>query len=107
MSKATDKPLYSNIAQIRKANADAGYYWFSSTLRFFDGKVESRVYDDGQGHRLWVDSIQDHDRPGGPAPREYKIAVFDVETASINRPEGVGYFRTAREAEHYLIDNLL
>lgn len=100
---------YTNIDQIKQANADAGFYWFSpSTLRFFDAKVESRVYDDGKGHRLWVDSIQDHGRPGGPAPREYKIAQFDIETADITRPEtDKQSFRTAHAAECYLTDNLL
>lgn len=100
---------YTNIAEIKKANADAGFYWFSpGTLRFFDGRVESRVYDDGKGHRLWVDSIQDHGR-SRPCPREYKIAQFDVDDADITRPEtpGTGTWRTAAEAEQYLTENLL
>lgn len=105
----TVRKMYSNIAEIKKANAEAGGFWFSpDTLRFFDSRVESRVYDDGKGHRLWVDSIQDHGRAGGPAPREYKIAQFDTEDADITRPDkGPGSFRTAKAAEQYLIDNLI
>jgi hypothetical protein len=100
---------YTNIEQIKAANTDAGDFWFSpSTIRFFDGRVESRVYDDGKGHRLWVDSIQDHGRPY-VCPREYKIAQFNVSDADITRPEtpGTGTWRTAAEAEQYLTENLL
>ena len=101
------EPRYTNIAEIKKANTAAGRFWFSpATVRCFDGRVESRVYDDGRGHRLWVDSIQDHDRPGGPAPREYKIARFETKTGEIDRPVN-GSFRTKAAAEHYLTDNLL
>lgn len=102
----TVRKMFSNIEEIKKANADSGRFWFSpDTLRFFDGRVESRVYDDGKGHRLWVDSIQDH---AGGQPREYKIASFDVETHDIDRLSvPSGSFRTKAAAEQYLIDNLI
>lgn len=105
----TVRKMYMNIAEISKAAAEAGSYWFSKdTIKFFDGRVESRVYDDGRGGRLWVDSIQDHGRFGGPAPREYKIARFDTDTLEIDRVLEAGHsFRTKAEAEHYLTDNLI
>ena len=103
------RKMYSNIAEISSANTAAGFFWFSpSTIEWFDARVESRVYDDGKGGRIWVDSIQDHSRPGGPAPREYKLARFDTETMDISRldvPDGS--FRTKDAALAYLIDNLI
>lgn len=103
----TVRKMYSNIEEISAANTKAGFFWFSpSTIEWFDARVESRVYDDGKGGRVWVDSTQDHGRSGGPAPREYKIARFDTETMDISRPVD-GSFRTKDEAEHYLTDNLI
>lgn len=97
---------FTNIAEIKRANADAGKYWFSAdTIRFFDGRVESRVYDDGKGGRLWVDSIQDHGRDY-VVPREFKIAKFDTLSHDIDRPVYQS-FRDKDTAEQYLIDNLL
>lgn len=102
----TVRKMFSNIAEIKKANAEAGKFWFSAdTTRFFSAKVHSRVYDDGKGHRLWVDSIQDD---VGGQPREYKIAQFDVETHDIDRPEtNPDRWSSADAAELYLTRNLI
>ena len=102
----TVRKMYSNIAEISAANTTAGFFWFSpSTIEWFDARVESRVYDDGKGGRVWVDSIHDHGRDMTPA-REYKIARFDTETMDISRPVD-GSFRDKTMAEHYLRDNLI
>lgn len=102
------RKMYSNITEISAANTAAGFFWFSpSTIEWFDARVESRVYDDGKGGRVWVDSIQDHGRDVTPA-REYKLARFDTETMDISRldvPDGS--FRTKDAALAYLIDNLI
>lgn len=101
-------PRFTNIAQIKAANEEADFYWFSpSTIQFFDARVESRIYDDGKGHRLWVDSIQDHGRDY-VVPRQYKIAQFDVATSDIDRPKtDPDEWASVDEAELYLTRNLI
>ena len=103
----TVRKMYSNIEEISAANATAGFFWFSpDTVRFFAGRVESRVYDDGKGGRVWVDSIHDQHRIG--AEREYKIARFNTETMDISRIDvPSGSFRTKQAALDYLTDNLI
>ena len=84
----TTKPRFTNIAEIKRANADAGMYWFSAeTSEYFKSKVESRVYDPGaqshdfvEGTRLWVESTRNHD----DTAREYRIARFDVASGDIS-----------------------
>lgn len=37
--------MFTNITQIKKANAESGYHFFArNTMRFFASKVESKVY---------------------------------------------------------------
>ena len=81
-----DNVRFTNIAQIRDANNAAGYFWFSAdTMRFFDSKVESRVFDAGvdgkypKGSRVWIESTRNYDDTG----RDYKVARFDVATGDI------------------------
>lgn len=81
------QPRFTNIAEIRRANKNAGFYWFSpDTIRAFDSRHVSRVYDGGasygypEGSRLWVESTRNHDDTG----REYKLAIFDVATGDIS-----------------------
>jgi hypothetical protein len=81
------KPRFTNIAEIRQANKNAGRFWFSpETVRAFASRVESRVYDGGAGYdypdgsRLWVESTKNYD----DTAREYKIALFSVFTGDIS-----------------------
>jgi hypothetical protein len=77
---------FTNIAEIKTANKNAGRFWFSpDTVRHFAARVESRVYDAGTnadyplGSRLWVESTRTFNDG-----REYKIARFNVETSDIS-----------------------
>lgn len=73
--------MFTNIADIKRANKDAGRYWFSpDTLRAFGSRVESRIYDTGRNTRVWVESTRNYDDSG----REYKISEFDVATGDIS-----------------------
>lgn len=81
------KPRFTNIAEIKRANKNAGRYWFSvDTVRAFKSRVESRIYDGGASHdypegsRLWVESTTNYD----DTAREYKLAIFDVATGDIS-----------------------
>ena len=67
---------YSTITEIKKANRNAGQYWFSKdTLRFFDSRVEPKVY----GGRLFISSEQFHGSDGYSDPRKYTIRLCDDE----------------------------
>lgn len=81
------KPRFTNIAEIRKANKNAGFFWFSpETVRMFKSWHDSRVYDSGASHdypegsRLWVESTRNYN----DTAREYKLAIFDVATGDIS-----------------------
>lgn len=81
------KPRFTNIADIKHANKNAGFYWFSpDTIRAFDSRHVSRIYDGGASHgypegsRLWVESTRNYN---GTA-REYKLAIFDIATGDIS-----------------------
>lgn len=81
------QPRFTNIVEIRRANKNAGFYWFSTdTVRAFDSRVVSRVYDGSagmdypEGSRLWVESTRNYDNTA----REYKLAIFDVATGDIS-----------------------
>jgi hypothetical protein len=92
---------YTNIGQIRRANKDAGRFWFSpDTIRQFASRVETRVYEwtdprgsyedsDGWGEcRLWIESTKGYD---DDQPREYKIARFSVTSHDIGYVGGPDY----------------
>ena len=84
----TTKPRFTNIAEIKRANTDAGMFWFSAeTIKYFGSRVESRIYDPGahshdftEGTRLWVESTRNHD----DTAREYRIARFNVASGDIS-----------------------
>jgi hypothetical protein len=93
------KPRFTNIAEIKRANKAAGFYWFSpSTVRTFASRVESRIFDNGRNERLWVESTTNYD----DSAREYKIAVFTVDGSNISwlmtRDYAVLRFRTKNAA---------
>jgi hypothetical protein len=103
------EPRYTNIAEIKRANARAGKFWFSKdTVRAFKPRVETRIYDGGtsedfpEGVRYWVESTTNYDDSG----REYKLAHFDVATGDIGYVHGPEYtrvcFDTAAQAQAYL-----
>lgn len=81
------KPRFTNIAEIRRANKNADFHWFSpDTIRAFDSRHISRVYDGGasrdypEGSRLWVESTRNYN----DTACEYKLAIFDVATGNIS-----------------------
>jgi hypothetical protein len=93
------KPRFTNVEEIKKANAAAGRFWFSpDTIKAFAARVETRVYYAGDNRRLWVESTRNYD----DSAREYKIAVFGVADADVSYlwAESVGIlrFRTKRAA---------
>lgn len=90
------QPRFTNIAEIRRANKNAGFCWFSpGTIRAFDSGHVSRIYDGGAGHdypegsRLWVESTRNYN----DTAREYKLAIFDVATGDISYVSAI--FRSA------------
>lgn len=78
---------YMTITDIKRANKDAGRFWFSKdTVRFFKSKIESTVFDGGispdypQGCRLWIESTNTYEDKGD---REYKIVRFNLASYDI------------------------
>lgn len=64
------------MPEIRRANADAGLYFFSpGAMRFFRSRVHDRVYQ-GPGGVFFVTSEQ-----GPDDVRRYTVREFDPETA--------------------------
>jgi len=105
---------HTNIGQIKKANEEKGFYWFSpETLRSFKALVESRVYEtkpsyeNPKGARVWVESMRNADDTG----REFKVARFDVLTGDISYERGchgaIITFVTKKSIQEYLECNLL
>jgi hypothetical protein len=51
--------MYASMIEVARANAEAGYHWFSkSTTRFFGSRVESGLTTLGDGTQLFISSEQ-------------------------------------------------
>jgi hypothetical protein len=73
------------IGAIRAANKNAGFYYFEpSAMRFFDSKIEPRVYQ-GDGGIFFVTSEQFHGSDGRSAPRKWSVCKFNPETGDVDR----------------------
>jgi hypothetical protein len=69
-----------NITDIKRANKAAGNHWFEpATMRFFNSKVESRIYE-GPGGVYFVTS----ERRERDMPKRYSVRVFDPSTGDID-----------------------
>ena len=69
-----------NITDIKRANKAAGNHWFEpATMRFFNSKVESQVYE-GPGGVYFVTS----ERRERDMPKRYSVRVFDPSTGDID-----------------------
>jgi hypothetical protein len=69
-----------NITDIKRANKANGGHWFEpATMRFFNSKVESRVYE-GPGGVYFVTS----ERRELDMPKRYTVRVFDPSTGDID-----------------------
>jgi hypothetical protein len=101
------EPRYTNISQIKSANTAAGRFWFSrETVRFFQSRVESRVYSSLDGlTRLWIESTTNWN----DSAREFKVARFDTVSRDIEYAQITECFRfdTLAEAKSYLNDILV
>lgn len=97
---------YKSIADIRAANAAAGFHFFErETLRFFDSRIERTVY----GGRFFITSEQFHGSDGKSAPRRYTVRVahddgsvttmgeFNEMTLEQAREQAKQYARDLRE----------
>lgn len=81
---------FFSIEDIRNANRDAGFYWFSpDTLRFFRSRILSGVYS-GTGGVFFVSS---ESRDG--AWRTYNVRRFLPESGNVESTA----FRAYRTAE--------
>ena len=70
--------------EIRKANIDAGHFWFSpDTMGFFRSQVEDTVYQ-GPGGVFFISSEQFVPSDGSVCPRRYTVRSFHPENACIN-----------------------
>lgn len=92
---------------IKYANRTAGHYYFErSTMRFFNSRVLSRVYE-GPGGVYFVTSEQFHGSSGVSKPRRYTVRKFHPDTADIstfgpfNELSRDRAMRAARIAAHY------
>lgn len=71
------------MAEIKKANAEAGRFWFSlDTLRFFGCRLGKTVYQ-GKGGVFFVSSKKNREYP-----RYYTIRQFNPRTGRISTAEG-------------------
>ena len=71
------------MARIRKANKDAGQFWFSQgTMRFFRSQVENTIYQ-GPGGVFFISSEQFVPSDGSVCPRRYTVRRFNPLTADI------------------------
>jgi hypothetical protein len=103
------EPRYTNISQIKAANKAAGRFWFSpDTIRFFQSRVESRVYTSRDGlTRLWVESTTNWD----DSAREFKVSRFDTVSHDIEYVQTEDYdvfrFDKLADAKAYLTEHVL
>lgn len=76
-------PKTWTITEIKQANRAAGNHYFEpATMRFFDSRVERRVYS-GNGGVYFVTSEQFHGSQG-TAPRRWTVRQFHPETGDID-----------------------
>jgi len=82
--------MFETIDEIKTANAEAGYFWFSpETLRFFSSRISTKVY----GGRYFVSSEKEYD-----GARRYTVREARSD-GSINTVSKFGEFTTLRDAE--------
>lgn len=75
------------IEHIKKANKDAGYYFFEpDTLRFFKSRISSRVFEGSGGFLFFVTS---EEPPHGE--RRWTVRVFDPETGQCDTAKDQGH----------------
>jgi hypothetical protein len=64
------RPQYETVADVKRANHDAGQHWFDrDTMRFFASRVGSRLYH----NRFFVSSEQFRSFTGADGDRAYTI----------------------------------
>lgn len=85
------------IADVKKANADAGYYFFSKeTMRFFGTRIVSSLY---QNNTFITSDYTSFDRD----KRAFSVRMFDEKTGNVktaNFPDG----KTTFNAFHFIED---
>ena len=81
---------HMTIADIKQANRDAGQHYFDrSTMRFFDSKVETQVYE-GPGGVYFVTSEQFHGSQGSN-PRKWTVRQFNPENGHCWTPSEIQF----------------
>ena len=94
---------YATIAEVRAANAAAGFHWFEpDTIRFFRSKIGGRVY----GGRYFISSEQYHDRCSeGYCRRKYTVreACENGDVSTVGEFQGYDTFESARTAIRELL----
>ena len=77
------------IADVKQANKDAGYYFFSrDTMRFFGTRIESTLY---KNNTFITSDYTDFEKNN----RAYSVRVFHPETGIVNTakfPDGQSTF---------------
>jgi hypothetical protein len=72
------------IGAIKALNKAKGQYFFEpATLRFFDSKIEPRVYE-GSGGVYFVTSEQFHGSNGSSNPRKWTVRRFYPVTGEVD-----------------------
>jgi hypothetical protein len=78
---------YTTLGEIKRANAAAGYFWWSTTtVKTYRPKLESAIYveqpreDYPKGSRSWVESTRDYTGDS----REYKLVRFNCENGDVS-----------------------
>lgn len=94
--------MYRTISEIKAANKAAGMFFFErSSMRFFDSRIESKVY----GGRFFITSEQFHGSDGRSAPRLYTIreckADGDIDT--VGTFQQYRHVSDARDAARLLV----
>jgi hypothetical protein len=82
------------ISNIKRANAKAGFFFFSrDTMKFFHSSVNEKLFE-GPGGVFFVTSEQQD----GGHPRLYTVRQFEVDTGNVRTAGNFQEFKTLKEA---------
>lgn len=103
MYNRANYPEFWTIDDIKRANADAGYYFFSpSTMRSFNSRVSDEVYQ-GPGGVFFVTSEKNRGSCNYwnsiERPRLYTVRQFLPETGDVKNMEGFQKYKTLDSAK--------
>lgn len=87
------------IGDIRRANDDAGYFYFSpETMDFFSSRVYPELYKDVEENKIYF-VTSEKDGMTATAKRRYSVRVFDVATSDVETVGEYGGYDDLEDAQ--------